>query len=347
MPTTARSASPLRRAARTSSRRQLMGLLLAASSLSALMLPLQAHAQSNYPNRPLKFIVPWPAGGSADIAGRLYADFLSKELGQPVVVENRPGAGANLGVGVLAKSAPDGYTLGQVSIGTQSINQFIYPSLGYDPHASFEHIGLQTRQPNILLVKKDSPFKTLQELVAYAKANPGKLNYASPGIGSSLHLTGAYLSSQAGFQWTHVPFKGAAESIPALIGGQVDVVFDNMSSALQHVKDGTKVRALVVTTMERVNEVPEVPALRETGVLKDPIYSWFGIAAPKGIPAEALQRLNAASANIFKHPEYVAKLKAFAAEPGALQGEDYLKFQASERNRWQQVVKDNQISIKN
>jgi tripartite-type tricarboxylate transporter receptor subunit TctC len=131
-----------------------------------------AWAQGAYPNRPIKFIVPWPAGGSADIAGRLYADFLSKELGQPVVVENRPGAGANLGVGVLAKSPADGYTLGQVSIGTQSINQFIYPALGFDPVGSFEHIGLQTKQPNILLVKKDSPFKTLQELVAYAKSNP-------------------------------------------------------------------------------------------------------------------------------------------------------------------------------
>lgn len=329
------------------SRRGVLGWALAACGATVASGPVAAWAQGAYPNRPIKFIVPWPAGGSADIAGRLYADFLSKELGQPVVVENRPGAGANLGVGVLAKSPADGYTLGQVSIGTQSINQFIYPALGFDPVSSFEHIGLQTKQPNILLVKKDSPFKTLQELVAYAKSNPGKLNYASPGIGSSLHLSGAYLASQGDFQWTHVPFKGSAESIPALIGGQVDAVFDNLSSSLPHVKDGSKVRALVVTSQQRVADISQVPSVLETGILKDPIYSWFGIAAPKGLPPEALQRLVAASARIFQHPDYIHKLKAIGAEPGGLQGADYLKFQVAERARWSKVVKDNQISIQN
>ena len=328
------------------SRRGVLGWALAVGG-AAVLGHTAAWAQGAYPNRPIKFIVPWPAGGSADIAGRLYADFLSKELGQPVVVENRPGAGANLGVGVLAKSVADGYTLGQVSIGTQSINQFIYPALGFDPAGGLEHIGLQTKQPNILLVKKNSPFKTLQELVAYAKANPGKLNYASPGIGSSLHLSGAYLSSQGDFQWTHVPFKGSAESIPALIGGQVDAVFDNLSSSLPHVKDGSKVRALVVTSQQRVPDIPNVPSVLETGILKDPIYSWFGIAAPKGIPPEALQRLNAASAKIFQNPDYIHKLQAIGAEPGGLQGADYLKFQQAERARWSKVVKDNQISIQN
>lgn len=327
-------------------RRSMVMGAVTAGVLAAVAAPALAQTGS-YPTRALKFIVPWPAGGSADIAGRLYADFLSKELGQPVVVENRPGAGANVGVGVLSKAEPDGYTLGQVSIGTQSINPFIYPSLAFDPVASFEHLGLQTRQPNIVLVRKDSPFKTLQDVVAYAKANPGKLNYASPGIGSSLHLSGAYLASQLGYEWTHVPFKGSAESVPALIGGQVDLVFDNVSSAMTHVKDGSRVRALVVTAPQRVADLPDVPSILETPALKDPIFSWFGIAAPKGLPPEVLQRLNEASANVFKHPDYVKRLAGMGAEPGALQGDAYMVFQAKERERWQKVVKDNQISIKN
>lgn len=251
----------------------------------ALALPA-VHAQpGNYPDKPIRIIVPYTPGGFNDTMARVFARKLQDGLGQPAVVDNRPGAGTVLGTDAGAKAAPDGYTLVVVGF-PLVVNQYVYPKLPYDTKKDFAPVILGGQTPNLLLVRADSPIKSMADLIANAKANPGKLNYASAGNGTSLHLAMEYFKSVTGTDMNQIPYKGSAPMVTDLLGGQVDVMFDNLPNALPHVKAG-KMRALAVTTPKRLAAVPDVPTVAEQGYPGFEVAVWYGLAAPRARPSRS------------------------------------------------------------
>jgi len=298
-----------------------------------------------YPSHPITMIVPYPAGGTSDLAARTIAQAMGPYLKQSIIVDNRAGAGGNIGMGVLKRAQADGYTIGLGTIGTQTINPYIYPDMPFDPGRDFAPLSMVFTTPNVIAVRKDSGIKSLQDLFSQARANQSRpITYATPGIGSSVHLTGAYLEQAAGIQMLHVPFKGVSGSMPALIGGQVDVLMDNLPTTLSQLKDGARVRALAVTSASRSAALPDVPTVAEAGLKDFDVTAWFALYAPAGTPADVQAALIDAAQKALATPAVKEQLAALGATPGALSGQALSAFEAGERQRWSALIKERGIS---
>jgi tripartite-type tricarboxylate transporter receptor subunit TctC len=303
----------------------------------AIALAVAASAQAQgFPTKPIRLVVTFPAAGAPDILARLFAD--KAQFGQPVMIDNVPGAGGNIGADKVAKAPADGYTLVMATVGTHSINGSLYPKMPYDMVKDFSPIAHVASAPNLLVVTNDLPVKSVAELISYMKANPNKLSFGSPGIGSSVHVSGELFKSMTGTTMQHVPYKGRQFAIPDLVGGQIQLMFDNMPSALPMAKDG-KIRALAQTTAKRSPAAPDVPTVAET-VPGFEATTWFAMFAPAGTPRDVVMRINAEMVRVFKLPEVVDKLKTLGLEPWISTPEELAKYQASEIVKWAKVVKD-------
>jgi tripartite-type tricarboxylate transporter receptor subunit TctC len=313
----------------------LQKLLLAASVGLAALGAAPAHAQA-FPSKPIRMIVTFPPGGAPDILARLFAD--KAQLGQTMLVDNRPGAGGNIGADFVAKAPADGYTLVMGTVGTHSINGALYAKMPYDMVKDFVPVAHVASAPNLLVVTNELPVKTVPELIAYMKANPNKLSFGSPGIGSSVHVSGELFKSMTGTSMTHVPYKGRQFAIPDLVGGQIQLMFDNMPSALPMAKEG-KIRAIAQTTAKRSPAAPDVPTVAET-IPGFEATTWFAVFAPAGTPPDVVNRINAELVRVFKLPDVVDKLKALGLEPWISTPDELAKYQASEIVKWAKVVKE-------
>ncbi len=291
-----------------------------------------------YPTRAITLIVPFPAGGTTDILGRFVGQALSAAWNQPVVVENRGGAGGNIGAAAVAKAAPDGYTLLVGTVGTHAINASLYAKMPYDTLKDFAPVTQIASVPNMLVVTPSLPVGSVTELIAYAKANPGKLNMASSGNGTSIHLSGELFKVMTGVDMVHVPYKGSAPALNDLMGGQVQLMFDNMPSALPQVKGGT-LKALAVTTATRSPAMPDLPTVAEAGVHGFEASSWFGVFAPAGTPKEVVAKLQTEIARILKSPEMTERLAQQGAVAVGNTPEEFGAYVQSELVKWAGVVK--------
>jgi len=306
----------------------LLGLVCGAAAAPA--------GAQGYPNKPIRMVVTFPSGGAPDILARLFSERAS--LGQPIVIDNKPGAGGNIGADSVAKSPPDGYTLVMGTVGTHSINGALYSKMPYDMVKDFAPVAHIASAPNLLVVTNGLPVKNVQELVAYLKANPDKVSFGSPGIGTSVHVSGELFKSLTGTQMTHVPYKGRQFAIPDLVGGQIQVMFDNMPSALPMAKEG-KIRALAQTTAKRSAAAPEVPTVAET-VPGFEATTWFAVFAPAGTPRDVVTKLNAELKRVFALPDVQDKLKALGLEPWISTPDELAKYQGEEIVKWAKVVKE-------
>ena len=306
--------------------------------MTGLVLALVAglSAAQGFPNKPLRLVVTFPPGGAPDILARLFAE--RAQLGQPVVVDNKPGAGGNIGADAVAKSPPDGYTLVMGTVGTHSINGALYRQMPYDMVKDFTPLGHVASAPNLLVVNNELPVKNVAELINYMKANPNRVSFGSPGIGTSVHVSGELFKAMTGTQMTHVPYKGRQFAIPDLVGGSIQVMFDNMPSALPMAKEG-KIRALAQTTLTRSAAAPDVPTVAET-VPGFEATTWFAMFAPAGTPRDIVARLNAEMQRVFRLPDVVDRMKSLGLEPWISTPEELAHYQASEIAKWAQVVKD-------
>jgi tripartite-type tricarboxylate transporter receptor subunit TctC len=297
-----------------------------------------------YPTRPIRIVVPFPPGGATDILARDVAQKLTDAWGQAVIVDNRPGAGGNIGSELVAKAAPDGYTLEMGTVGTHAINASLYAKMPYDHVKDFAPVILVASVPNVLEVNPALPVNSVAELIAYAKANPGKLNFASSGNGTSIHLSGELFKVMAGVQMTHVPYKGSAPALQDLIAGQVQLMFDNLPPSLPQIKAG-KLRALAVTSAARASALPDVPTVAEAGLPGFEASSWFGVLAPAGTPPAIVAKLNAEIARWLATPEAKEKLAKQGADAAGGSPEDFAKHIAAETAKWAKVVKESGAKI--
>ncbi|MBJ7264912.1 MAG: tripartite tricarboxylate transporter substrate binding protein [Burkholderiaceae bacterium] len=295
-----------------------------------------ALAKSEYPDRPVRIVVGFPAGGSTDVVARIMARELTERLKQSFVVENRPGAGSNIAAEAVARSASDGYTLYFVAV-TSAINQTLYPNLNFDLMKDFAPVGFGAKVPNVLVVNPQVPAKSVKELAHYARANPGKLAFASSGSGTSIHMAGELFKLQAKVDVLHVPYKGSAPALTDLIGGQVQFDFDNMPSAWPHVQAG-KLRALAVTTRERSPSAPDLPTMAESGFPDFDVSSWFGLLAPKGTPSEVVNKLNAAMVAAQDDPQVQQQFQQLGATGEKQSPQQFGEFIQAEINKWAPVV---------
>jgi tripartite-type tricarboxylate transporter receptor subunit TctC len=314
---------------------QIKWLLAPVVALAGWLSVCPALAQG-FPNKPVRMVVTFPPGGAPDILARLFAD--KAQLGQPVVVENIPGAGGNIGAERVAKSPADGYTLVMGTVGTHSINGALYSKMPYDMVRDFTPVAHVASAPNLLVVTNDLPVKTVAELVTYMKANPNKLSFGSPGIGTSVHVSGELFKSMTGTTMQHVPYKGRQFAIPDLVGGQIQVMFDNMPSALPMAKEG-KIRALAQTTAKRSSAAPDVPTVAET-VPGFEATTWFAVFAPAGTPKDIVARINTEMQRVFKLPDVAERMKTLGLEPWISTPDELAAYQASEITKWAKVVKD-------
>lgn len=309
--------------------------VLAASMLAAL-LPA-AQAGPGYPDKPVKFVVPFPPGGITDRIARSLAEKMQESMGQPVVVENKAGAGATIGSDFVARAQPDGYTILMGSHASHAINATLM-KLPYDPVKSFEPISLLATVPNMLLLKPSNPAKNVAELIAQAKANPGKLTYTSAGIGTSGHIAGEMLASMAGVKLLHVPAKGPAQAVQDALGGHVDILFDSTALSLPLVNTG-KLKALAVTSKERSPAVPDLPTMSEAGVKSYEVLLWFGLYAPGGTPAPIVQKLQQETVNAFADPTLRDSLVKDGVTLIASTPEQLRRFQQEEAAKYAKLIK--------
>jgi len=315
-----------------------MKLLRHLASTLLVCLPLVAAAQAgDFPNKAIRIVVPFPPGGATDAAARLVAVKMGEHWGQPVVVDNRAGAGGNVGSDLVAKAPADGYTLVMGVTGSHAINTSLYSRMPYDPVADFVAISQVAVVPNVLVVHPSVPAKNLAELMALAKKEPGKLNYASLGNGTAAHLGMEMLKSEAGVDITHVPYKGSAPAVSDLLAGQVQMMVDGLPSALPHVKAG-KLRAIALTSLRRAPSLPDLPTIAETypGFYAD---AWSGLFAPKGTPQPVVDKLSAKVQRILKLPEVREKLTALGAEPVGSTQAEFAAHVKREIDKWAKVVK--------
>ncbi|MDH1814125.1 Bug family tripartite tricarboxylate transporter substrate binding protein [Comamonas aquatica] len=329
-------------ASRTLTRRTGLKTLAAATLAVAGM--GSALAADAYPDKPLTMIVPFSAGGTTDILARIVGQALGQELGQTIIIENKPGAGGNIGAQQASRAKADGYTLFMGTVGTHAINQALYKKLPYDPAKDFAPLSRVANVPNLLVAHPSRPYKTVQEMIAYAKKHPGEVTYGSPGSGASPHVSGALFQSMTGAELTHVPYKGSAPAISDLLGNQIAVMFDNMPSAIQHVRSG-KLRPIAVTTAKRSPELPDVPTIAEAGVPGYEATSWFGLWAVAGTPAPILTKLQTALTKVLKDP---AVAKKIADQGGEVVIETPAQFDAfikSEAAKWGKVVKESGAEV--
>jgi tripartite-type tricarboxylate transporter receptor subunit TctC len=307
------------------------------AALALAMLASGAHAQA-WPTKPIKWVVPFAPGGTTDILARTIGDKLAIALGQPVIIENKPGAGGGVGADYTAKAPADGYTIMGGTISTHAINASLYKSLPYDPVKDFAPITLIARVPNMLVVNPDVPAKNVAELIALMKASPAKYTFASSGNGTSQHLSGELFKTMAGVEMQHIPYKGSPPALQDVVGGQVTMTFDNITTAWPLAKGG-KLRALAVTTAKRSSVAPEVPTLAESGLAGYEVGSWQGVFAPAGTPPEIVKRLNAEIVKIIRTPDVNEKLTALGAEPVGNTPEEFGALVRAEVGKWADVVK--------
>jgi tripartite-type tricarboxylate transporter receptor subunit TctC len=302
-----------------------------------------ALAQS-WPAKPVTLIIPFPPGGSTDIIGRIAADGLQKALGQPFVVDNRGGAGGAIGAKAIADASPDGYTLGIATISTHVVNPIVHPDLRYDPLGDFTFVSQIAAVPNVVSVHPSVPAKNMAEFIAYAKKNPGKLNFGTPGVGSLGHLIGETFKYSAKVDMTHVPYRGAGPALNDALGGQVQVLFDNLPSSLPHIQSG-KLRALAVASEKRVPALPDVPTFGELGMplVNDP--SWFGLIAPARLPAELTKTIHAALVQALKQPEVVKRLEAASATPVGNPPEAFRKVVSDALDNTRKIVREARLKF--
>jgi tripartite-type tricarboxylate transporter receptor subunit TctC len=306
---------------------------------------LMAHAQTAYPNKPIKLIVPFPPGGSVDITSRGLAQKLSEQLGQQVVVENRAGAGGNIGMDALAKSAPDGYTIGMGALSTHAVNPSLYPKMPFDAQKDFAPISLVVVTPNVLVVNPTQiPANDVAGVIDFAKKNPGKVNCASGSNGSAGHLACELFKIATGAQITHVPYKGGAPATADLLGGQVQMMFDNMANASPHVKAG-KIKAFAVTTPTRSALAPDLPTMAQAGVKDFDVYTWWGLFAPAGTPPEIVKRLSAEVNKALAAPDLKEKWLASGAEPSPTTPDAFAAFIAKELPKYAKIVKESGAKV--
>ncbi|MEY4364322.1 MAG: hypothetical protein RLZZ24_1674 [Pseudomonadota bacterium] len=322
----------------------LQRLSLACVASVAFMAAPMAHAQA-WPSKPVRIVVPFAAGGTTDILARAIAPELTKVFGQSFYVDNKAGAGGNLGAEIVAKSANDGYTLLMGTVGTHGINRALYAKLPYDPIKDFAPITVVAGVPNVMELNaefaKTHNINTVQDFIAYAKAHPGKINMASSGNGTSIHLAGELFKSMAGVYMVHFPYRGSNPALLDMIGGSMDVMFDNLPSSLPHIKSG-KLKALAVTSSQRSGALPDVPTVEEVGgpALKGfEASSWFGLLAPAGTSADVVQRIQQEVAKALATPAVKEKLLAQGAIPGGNTPAEFAKFIDAEHAKWARVVK--------
>ncbi len=309
--------------------------------MGALCATVWSSAQAQtYPSKPIRLVVTFPSGGAPDTLARIFSE--KAQLGQSVVVDNKPGAGGNIGSDFVAKSSADGYTIVMGTVGTHSINGSLYKKMPYDMTRDFAPISLIANAPNLLVVNNDLPVKTIPELIQYMKANPNKLSFGSPGVGTSVHVSGELFKSMTGTQMTHAPYKGRQFAIPDLIGGSIQLMFDNMPSALPMAKEG-KIRAIAVTTAKRSSAAPEIPTVAES-LPGFEATTWFAMFAPAGTPKAVIDRLNAEAVRVFKLPDVQERLQKLGLEPVLSSPDELARYQASEIVKWSKVVKESGAS---
>jgi tripartite-type tricarboxylate transporter receptor subunit TctC len=307
--------------------------------LAALVLAAPALAQAQgYPAKPIHFIVPYPAGGPLDTVARLLGQKVSERVGQPVVVENKPGAGGNIGADLVAKSPPDGYTILMGAVATHAINPTLYANIPYDPVKDFAPVTQVASTPNVLVVNPSVPVSSVKEFIAYAKAHPGTLNFGSGSTGSAGHLAGELFKAMAGVQMVHVPYKGAGPAMQDLIGGQIQLMFDNLASSMGQIRAG-KVKALAVTTARRSSLAPALPTIAESGLPGFDISTWFGVFAPGGTPPPIVQRLNDEFVRALSDPGVRESMLRLGAEPVGNTPGEFAAYIRSEARKYAGVVK--------
>ena len=307
--------------------------------LAVLTLCCSSALAQTWPAKPITLIIPFPPGGSTDIVGRIAADGMARELGQPFVVDNRGGAGGAIGAKAIADATPDGYTLGIATISTHVVNPIVHSDLRYDPLRDFSFVSQIAAVPNVLAVHPSVPAGNMAQFIAYAKANPGKLNFGTPGIGSLGHLIGETFMYSVNVKMTHVPYRGAGPALNDALAGQVQVLFDNLPSSLPHILAG-KLRALAVASATRVSSLPEVPTFAETGqpLVNDP--SWFGVIGPARLSPETIAKLHAALVATLKQPEALKRLDAAASVPVGNSPEAFRKVVADALDNTRKVARE-------
>jgi hypothetical protein len=298
---------------------------------------------TEFPNKPIKIVIGFTPGGSTDTVGRQIAISFSKILGQSVIVENKPGANGNLATDSVRRSPPDGYTIFYTSIGHVT-NPLIYPDAKYDPIKDFTPIGQILSGPNVLVVPANSKFKTVQELIDYGRANPGKINWASSGVGSSLHLSGLLFMQLSGVDMVHIPYKGAGSLMPHLLAGTVDLSFPNLPSGASLAEQGL-LRALGVTTKTRSSAAPNIPSIAEAGVPGYDMSTWYGLVGPANMPADVLQVLSRAAVQTVNEAEFKERLIAQGFDPKGSSPEEFSAFIQAESVRWATILKDLKVKI--
>ncbi len=325
-------------------RRTVLRATAVALGLGATALAFAQHPSAGWPTRPISLVVPFPAGGTTDVLARALADRLSQSLGQPVVVESRPGAGATLGADYVAKAKPDGYTLLMGAV-HHTIATSVYKKLPYDFQKDLAPITVVAMVPNVLVVNAaQTPAKNVAELVALAKAAPEKLAYGSNGNGTAQHLIGTQFQASTGTMLLHVPYKGSGPLTTDLLGGQVAMSFDTITPVLQHIKSG-KLRALAVTTARRSSVLPDVPTLEEAGLKGFDIGTWFGVLAPAATPKDVLARLNAEMVKIIRSPDFAQRMQAIGAEPLGGTQEEMARQIREETAKFARLVKEGGVAI--
>jgi tripartite-type tricarboxylate transporter receptor subunit TctC len=319
-------------------------LALAGIALTAItFVAAPAGAQSAWPNKPVRIVVPFAPGGTTDILARAVAPELAKAFGQPFVVDNRAGAGGNVGADLVAKAPADGYTLLMGTVGTHGINKALYAKMPFDPQKDFAPITLVAGVPNVMVMNTEKAARlginSVADFVKYAKANPGKLSMASSGNGTSIHLAGELFKSKNGIFMTHIPYRGSGPALLDMIGGNVDVMFDNLPSAMPQIKGG-KLKAFAVTSAERSGAMPELPTIEEAGKLKGfEASSWFGLLAPAGTPPDIVSRIQQEVAKALATPAIKEKMLAQGAIPSGNTPQQFAQLIDSEITKWAQVVK--------
>lgn len=331
----------------SATRRALLGGALAVAAGLSWTAPAVAQGDA-FPTKPLRFVVPYPPGGPLDSMARLLAEKVRESLGQPIIVENRSGAGGNIGADLVAKAAPDGYTLVMGAVATHAINPWLFANLPYDPVKDFAPVTIVASVPNVLVMNLEfaekNGIQNLGDLLAYARKNPGRLNYGSGGNGSAGHLSGELLKARAGIAAEHIPYQGAAPAQLALLSGQSDFMFDNLAAAAPLIKDG-KVKALAVTTAKRSSLLADVPTVEEAGVKGFDLGTWFGVFTTGGTPADVVARLNKAYADAMRLPDVRQRLLTMGSEAEPMTADAFAAFVKQEMAKYQEIVKISGASL--
>ena len=316
-----------------------MDKLIKAGATAGLMLFASAISAQSFPTKPVRVVVPFAAGGTTDIVTRILAQRLTESWGQQLIVDNRAGAGGNIGSEIIATSPPDGYSILMATVATHGINASLYKKIPYDPIKDFAPITLVASTPSVLMLNPSVAANSVKELISLAKAKPGQLNFGSPGNGSSHHLAGELFDSMAGVRMTHIPYKGTAAALIDLMAGQIQLTFDTLPSAMPYVK-AKKLKALAVTSAKRTKSLSELPTVSEAGVAGYEVTSWYGALAPAGTPAEIVKKLNADFVRTINIPQVTEKMIEAGADPVANTPEQFAAFIRSELRKWAKVVQD-------